>query len=213
MRRLSLTGFVIATLAIGAVSLDPALFGGTTLFGGHVSADEDDGEELIELEDVEDVLEAFEALATQLVSPASALESLAATQSGTPIEMELTAVKGDGTLTPAWEVLLVQDDGIREWTLDARTGAVVGSEVEADLEAGRAQLLLAQRAKHSLAAAAAVIARDFEGAVTAVELEIEDGVAGWEIALVHGGRLRELMVDGASGKTSIDDEDEDDDDA
>ena len=92
-----------------------ALAAAATSFATGAWADDDDHEVTYEAEDLEDVLEATEALVADLVSPAAALQAVAAKSEGAPLEVSLGSAEIDGKRVAAWEVEMISGTSLVEW--------------------------------------------------------------------------------------------------
>jgi uncharacterized membrane protein YkoI len=104
----------------------------------------------------------------------------------------------------------VEEDGVYEWAIDARSGVVLGREKKHGAE--KAAALRKRMGDLSLAAAVAAFGKHMKGQMIEVEVELDDDERGYEARLVHDGRMTDLTLDEKDGKIGIDDDDDDRDD-
>jgi uncharacterized membrane protein YkoI len=178
--------------------------------GGWLAA----GEYEDDREDIGEILAVFEVLTSDLKSPGEAVEAALAKVPGRCLELELGAVRVKGKPAVAWELEILGKDAIHDVYVDAKTGAILGTEKEGpEEEAAELAEMLARGT--ALSTVLGTLDKAVSGQVVKAELEEEHDVLVWEALVVHGGRMSEVVVSAKTGKILPgfdDDEDDDDED-
>ncbi|NUN53687.1 MAG: PepSY domain-containing protein [Planctomycetaceae bacterium] len=159
----------------------------------------------------DEALAVLEVLSEGLLPPGEALKKAVEKAPGAAaVSLELAVHRAEGKSTVVWEADFAGEKGMVEVLVDARTGAVVGTEEEPDAEEAKACRALLAKGGVGLADALKTLAEHVHGLVLEIEIDDEDDGAVWESHLARAGRRSEILLSTSTGKiVPGDGEDED----